>query len=294
MKRSLLVCAVAYVAALVAAIAVGGVSAGAHPLLVALMADVVATVIVFAFSAALDNSSIYDPYWSLAPLPIALYFALPAQRSLADIGARGWLVLVLVVIWAVRLTFNFLRGWQGLAHEDWRYVEIRNKTGRGYWLVSLLGIHLFPTLMVFGGCLPLYAALAPGARPFNVIDVIAAVVTALAIVIEAVADDQLRRFRLQSDRRPDEIMERGLWAWSRHPNYFGEMLFWWGLFLFALAAGSGNAWTGAGALAITAMFHLVSLRLLETRMLERRPAYAERVRSVSAFVPFPRGGKARA
>lgn len=86
-------------------------------------------------------------------------------------------------------------------------------------------------------------------------------------------------------------MDQGLWARSRHPNYFGEMLFWWGIWLFALAAHPASAWTGAGALAITIMFHVVSLRLLETRMKERRPAYAARVRQLPAFVPYGRLSK---
>jgi len=286
MKRALAYCALAYVAALIAASAVGWLMAGAHPLWVAFVADVVATLVVFGFSVALDNSSMYDPYWSVAPLPIGLYFAL--QSALTP---RALLALLLVTVWGVRLTYNFLRGWRGLAHEDWRYVQIRDKTGRAYWLVSLLGIHLFPTLMVFAGCLPLYAACAPGARPLHALDLVASLVTALAIAIEALADAQLRRFRLRSDRRPDEVMDEGLWARARHPNYFGEMLFWWGLFSFALAASPANAWTGVGALAITIMFHLVSLRLLETRMLERRPAYAERIRQLPAFVPYGRASK---
>jgi steroid 5-alpha reductase family enzyme len=288
MTRALVYCLLAYLAALGAALAVGWSLSGAHPLWVALAADVAATLVVFACSVAFDNSSMYDPYWSVAPLPIGVYFLLQPEASFADVGPRAVLVLGLIAVWGVRLTYNFLRGWQGLAHEDWRYVAIREKTGRAYWLVSLLGIHVFPTLMVFVGCLPLYAAFAPGARPLNALDVVAALVTALAIAIEAIADAQLRRFRLRSDRRPDEVMAQGLWARSRHPNYFGEMLFWWGLWLFALAAGSAGAWTGVGALAITLMFHLVSLRLLETRMIERRPAYAERVRSLPAFIPYGR------
>lgn len=179
-----------------------------------------------------------------------------------------------------------MRGWGGIDHEDWRYVDIRTKTGRAYWPVSLLGIHLFPTLMVFAGCLPIYAAFAFGTRRLNVVDAIAAGVTIAAIAIEAIADAQLRRFRLRTDRRPDEVLDTGLWAWSRHPNYLGEMLFWWGLWLFALAAGPGNAWTMVGAAAIAFMFRVVSLRLLETRMLERRPQYAAYVRRVPAFVPY--------
>jgi steroid 5-alpha reductase family enzyme len=142
--------------------------------------------------------------------------------------------------------------------------------------------------------LPLYAALAPSARPLNLVDLLACAVTAAAVAIEAIADAQLRRFRLRRDRGPEDIMDEGLWARARHPNYFGEMLFWWGLWLFAIAAGLDNWWTGLGALAITLMFHLVSLRLLETRMLERRPAYAARIRSLPAFIPYGSPEKVRA
>jgi steroid 5-alpha reductase family enzyme len=282
MLRALVYCSFAYLLALSAALAVGSlIPSDVSPLWTALLADVVATLVVFGFSVWLNNSSMYDPYWSVAPLPLGVYFALPDGLS-----ARALLVLFGITVWGARLTYNFFRGWHGLAHEDWRYVRIRQKTGRAYWLVSLLGIHLFPTLMVFAGCLPLYAAFAPGARSLNLIDLLACVVTAAAIAIEAIADAQLRRFRLRADRQPDEIMAEGLWARSRHPNYFGEMLFWWGLWLFAVAAGPGNLWTGVGALAITLMFRLVSLRLLETRMLERRPAYAARIRGLPAFVPY--------
>jgi steroid 5-alpha reductase family enzyme len=288
LTRALGICALAYAAALAGAWAVAHwfVLSGQHPLWIALAADVAATVVVFGFSVALNNSSLYDPYWSVAPPLIGGYFAL--QLSAAEVnGARQILVLALVSIWGIRLTYNFLRGWNGLGHEDWRYVEIRHKTGRAYWLVSLLGIHLFPTLIVFAGCLPLYASLATGTRPLGVLDLVATALTTTAIAFEATADAQLRRFRTKPDRPRDEILATGLWAWSLHPNYFGEMLFWWGLFVFALAAAPGQLWTGAGALAITFMFRFVSLRLIETRMRERRPAYADHARDRSVFVPWP-------
>jgi steroid 5-alpha reductase family enzyme len=290
MTRALSYCALAYALALAAAVGVAHALHGAHPLWVALAADVAATLLVFAFSVAFGNSSLYDPYWSVAPVPLGIYFALQPTAAHAT-TARAVLVILLVLGWGARLTYNFLRGWQGLSHEDWRYVDLRHKTGRAYWLVSLLGIHLFPTLIVFAGCLPLYAAFANGTRPLNLVDAVASLVVILAIAIEAVADAQLRRFKLRAGRQPEEILDRGLWAWSRHPNYFGEMSFWWGVWLFALASGPGHAWTVVGAIAITAMFHSISLRLIETRMLTRRPAYAERTRNVPAFLPYRRRAK---
>ncbi len=286
MRRALGLCALCYATALLAAWFVARSMPDAHPLGIALAADVAATVAVFAFSVRFDNSSLYDPYWSVAPPALAAYFAL-LPRAVDSGDPRRALVFLLVAVWGIRLTYNFLRGWRGLDHEDFRYVDLRRKTGRAYWLVSLLGIHLFPTLIVFAGCLPLYAVLAGTTRPLHVLDTVAALATVAAIAIEAAADAELRRFRTRPDREPDEILASGLWAWSRHPNYFGEMLFWWGLYLFALAAGPEHAWTGIGALSITLMFRFVSLRLIETRMRERHPGYAERTRSVPAFVPLP-------
>jgi len=125
------------------------------------------------------------------------------------------------------------------------------------------------------------------ARPLGPLDAVAAAVTAGALAIETVADEQLRAFRARGPG--DEIMAEGIWAWSRHPNYLGEMGFWWGLFLFALAASPDAWWTGVGAVAITAMFAFFSVPMLDKRSCERRPAYAEHMKRVPAVLPwFPR------
>jgi steroid 5-alpha reductase family enzyme len=250
------------------------------PLVELLAADVVATCVVFAFSVALDNSSFYDAYWSVAPPIIAATWWWQAG---APLEARPLLVLALVGAWAVRLTYNWARGWQGLGHEDWRYVDIRGKSGRLYWAASFAGIHMFPTLIVFAGCLPLHAAVTGGDR-FGALDVLAAAVTAGAIAVEAIADAQLHRFCAR--KSSGAIMAEGLWAYSRHPNYFGEASFWWGLALFAVAAGPVVWWQLAGAAAITAMFVFVSIPLMERRSVARRPAYVEHQRAVSMLVPW--------
>ena len=286
-SRSIAVCVVAYVVAAAVAIAIAWRLGGHHPLFVAAVADVVATIVVFGFSFAFDNSSLYDPYWSVAPPAIGLYWALePVAPGVSS--TRQVVVLLLVGLWAGRLTWNWLRGWQGLVHEDWRYVDFRATSGRAYWLVSFLGIHFFPTVIVFLGCLSLFPALSAGTRPFGALDGLAIIVTAAAVAIEATADEQLRRFRRSTG--PARTLATGLWAWSRHPNYFGETLFWWGLYLFGLAADPGWWWTVVGPLAITLMFVFVSVPMLDRRMLARRPDYAARMRRVSGLVPFPPRG----
>jgi steroid 5-alpha reductase family enzyme len=266
-RRLLRAVAVAYLAAMAAALATGAALGGRHPVLVAAAADLVATLVVFAASVRHDNSSLYDPYWSVAPVPVvAAWLALAAPGASA---ARGALVAGLVLCWAVRLTWNCLARWRSLADEDFRYREIRARTGRAYWPASLVSIHLLPTGWVFLGLLPLFPALARPSGPLGWLDVVALLVTGGAILVETLADLQLRGF-LAARTDPAARLETGLWAFSRHPNYLGEVLFWWGLWLFGLAADPGWWWTVAGPLAITALFAFVSVPWMDRRLAARR------------------------
>jgi steroid 5-alpha reductase family enzyme len=278
--------ALAYLSAVAVAGAVGLAVGRRHPILVVAVADLAATLAVFAWSTAVANSSVYDAYWSVAPPLIGAYWLAAAGVSDAS-AVRQVVVLGLVGLWAVRLTANWARGWGGLGHEDWRYVDLRAQATVPYWLVSLSGIHLFPTVQVFLACLPLYPALAVGTNGLGPLDVVAVIVTTGAIALETVADEQLRRFVAR--RQPGSIMDEGLWGRSRHPNYLGEITFWWGLWLFGLAADPSWWWTVVGPLAITAMFVFATVPLLERRSLERRPGYAEHQRKVPALVPRLRG-----
>jgi steroid 5-alpha reductase family enzyme len=279
--------AIAYLVALAVALFTGHSVATSSPLWIALWADVAGTLVIFAFSVAFRNSSFYDAYWSVAPIAIVSYWVAVAAPDAPAL--RQGLVAALVVAWGVRLTWNWARGWSGLDHEDWRYVDLQHKTGRLYWLVSFAGIHMMPTLWVFGGCLALYPALAVGTRPIGLLDVLGVIVTATAIWLEFQADQELRRFRLDPARRRQDVLDTGVWAWSRHPNYLGEMGFWWGLWLFGLAADPGFAWTVIGPVAITLMFRFASLPMIETRMLERRPeAFAAYQRRTAMVLPWPR------
>jgi len=276
---------VAYAVAGAVALGVGWSVGARHPLVVAGVADLVGTVVIFGFAVRFDNSSFYDPYWSVAPIALVIYFTVVAGDG---VGLRAAVVIGLVGLWGLRLTYNWARGWTGLGHEDWRYRDIRRWSGRYYWPASFVTIMVLPTVLVFGGCLSAWAALDARAlaRPFGVVDVVAALVTGLAIFYEATADRHLRRF-VRSRPGPEAILDTGLWAYSRHPNYFGEVLFWWGLFLFVLAATPGRWWVVGGPVAITALFLFVSIPLIERRMVARRPGYTERRARVSRIVPWP-------
>lgn len=279
---------VAYATATLVAILVGWLSheqmPGAHLLVHVLVADIVGTIVVFGFSRFHDNSSLYDPYWSVAPIVIAATYAwIDGSQNLAEWAAFG-----LVVLWGVRLTFNFLSGWGGLDHEDWRYRDFRKKFPRAYWWVSFGGIHAFPTLLVYLGCFPLWAIFFADAEPIPALAIAGGLTMLAATVIEAVADRQLREF-VRSEPPRGAIMDQGLWRYSRHPNYFGELTFWWGLWLFGCGVSPDDwLWTFAGPASMTILFVFVSIPLLDRRSLERREGYADHMKRVSGLVPLPR------
>jgi len=275
-------CAIAYAVALGVALVTAGLVTAPDAQWRTFWADVAATIAIFGFSVVYRNSSFYDAYWSVAPIVIA--FAWLAM-GISEVNApRALLATAAVSIWGVRLTYNWWRGWAGLDHEDWRYVDLQQKCGSFYWPVSFAGIHMMPTLVVFLGCLPLYPALVTSSQPFGAVDALAVLVLATAIWWEAEADNQLRRFRL-SGPAPGSALQTGLWALSRHPNYFGEILFWWGLFLFGLGAAPDEWWRVAGAASITVMFRVISLPMIDTRMQERRPEYAQIIARMPSVVP---------
>jgi steroid 5-alpha reductase family enzyme len=287
LPKAFSICLLSYVLALLAAILVGRALNTLHPILIAFWADIAATLVIYVFSRLFHNSSFYDPYWSVAPLAIVVYWALMAMPD-TGIGIRQMIIIILVLVWGLRLTLNWATQWKGLQHEDWRYTDYRNKNKRWFWLIDLFGIELMPTLIVFLGCLCLYPVLTSGNTPFGVWDILAVPVTLGAIVIETAADEQLKRFIRQPDSA-EGIMQRGLWAYSRHPNYFGEILFWWGLYLFALAANPLFWWTIMGPLIITLLFLVISIPLMDRRSLDRRPGYAQHIKKISALIPwFPR------
>jgi steroid 5-alpha reductase family enzyme len=283
---SLALVGLAYVSSLGAAIVAGALVGSAHPLVVVAVADLVGTVVIFLWSRSVNNSSMYDAYWSVVPPAVAVYFVAIADPDVNVL--RQALVLTVVWLWAVRLTGNWIRGWPGLHHEDWRYVDMRSGKAP-YWPTSLLALHLFPTVQVYLGCLALYPALVTSSSPVGVLDVVAVVVGAAGVALELVADEQLRSFN--RTKTSGDVCDEGIWAWCRHPNYLGELLFWWGLWLFALSADLAWWWTVIGPLAMTGMFLGASIPMMERRSLARRPRYGSYAARTPVLLPRrPRRG----
>lgn len=285
-NESLARVALLYVIALAAATVWLGVGPDTEWLwLDALIADVIATVVVFIGSRIHHNSSCYDPYWSVLPPYLVVYWWLAAETPGVN-DDRALLLTVVVFFWAIRLTANWVRDWPGMHHEDFRYPELRDNAGRLELVVDFLAIHLIPTLIVFAALIPAYAVLALPGGDLTWLDGVAVVVGIGAAVLQLVSDAQMRAFI--KVRQPGQAMDSGLWAWSRHPNYFGEVSFWFSLAFFGIAGAPEDWWwLLLGAIGMTVMFQAASIPMMEKRSLARRPNYQDVIDRVPRLVPRP-------
>ena len=250
-----------------------------------LIADLLATLVIFGFSRAYRNSGFYDAFWSVIPPLLLAYWWWQGPIGLSGSGSlRAWLMAAVVGYWAVRLTSNWAYSFPGLHHEDWRYPILREGAGRFEFLADLFGIHLFPTCQVFVGMVPAYVALTSPGDGLLWLTWLAFVVGVAAVTLELVADVQMHRF--VAERRSGAVMDRGLWAWSRHPNYLGEIGFWLSLALFGIAAAPAW-WLPVGVVVMVAMFLGASIPMMEKRSLERRPQYQDVIDRVPKLLPRP-------
>jgi steroid 5-alpha reductase family enzyme len=235
--------------------------------------------VLWLISLKLEDVSIVDPFWGPGFLLVtACYVALTNAP-----GPRAWLVLVLVALWALRLGVHLL-GRNLRSGEDPRYAAMRERGGASFPVVSLFTVFWLQAGLALDH---LGAPLRRGdvAGALGVLDLIGAVVFLTGIVLEAVADRQLKAFKADPPIE-GQVLDSGLWRYSRHPNYFGNAVLWWGAYLIAVAA--GGAWTVFGPVLMTFLLLKVSgVTLLERGMAERRPGYADYVRRTSAFVPWP-------
>jgi len=226
------------------------------------------------------NAGLVDIFWSLFLLVAALCFL----RESAEPASRALLVLALVGIWAVRLAAHLaVRNWN--APEDHRYQAIRARNQPGFEWKSLYLVFGLQAVLAFIVSLPLYAAMA-SPSPLDTLDTLGALLVVAGILFETVADTQLAAFRDDPASR-GQVLDRGLWRYSRHPNYFGEFCVWWGFYLVALSTGAW--WAIFSPLLMSVLLLRVSgVTLLEKDIGERRPAYAAYVARTNAFFPGPR------
>jgi steroid 5-alpha reductase family enzyme len=242
-------------------------------------------LVTWVASLVRRDASLVDRVWSLAIVGAGWTFFLQTP----DPGARPLWMLVLASVWALRLSLFIT--WRNWGHgEDRRYQQIRERNQPNFGLRSLYLVFLLQAVLAWVVAAPFLAGVG-GASNWGVLDVAGLALAAFGLVFEALGDAQMARFKA-NPKHKGQVMDRGLWRYTRHPNYFGEACVWWGLWLVALAGGGwGAAWSVVSPLLMTVLLLKVSgVRLLEKDIGERRPAYRDYVARTNAFVPGrPRG-----
>ncbi len=263
-----------------------------HPVLAAnVLYFVFVDVVFFAVALVQRSSWLIDPYWTLLPLLLAWFY-------LAHPGADpSWARVVLawgpLLIWSVRLTANYFRreGWRFGLREDWRYAKMRRERPL-FWLEQFFVVHLAQHGMLVGLSLPFYVvAFRPD--PIGAVEIVLSILAVSGIAIAGVADNQLDRFMRANAERASRgeagraLLDDGLWRYSRHPNYFGEQLFWWSIAGFGIHL--GEAWVAVGTLFNSCILASVTV-MTERRMLavpSRAAVYADYQRRTSVWIPWP-------
>ena len=246
---------------------------------IALGVNAVIAVAAWAYSVARRNVAIVDSLWSLMILASLLSYVLLSGAT----GVRAALLLFLVSAWAVRLAVHITVRNHGQP-EDHRYQAIRRNNQPHFWLKSIYIVFGLQAFLAWFVSMPAVAG-AASVAPLGWLDAAGLLAWSVGMYFEVVGDWQLAKFQRQRESK-GAVLDSGLWRYTRHPNYFGECLLWWGVFLVALSAGAW--WAVVSPILMTLLLLRVSgVALLERDIAERRPAYREYVERTSAFIPMP-------
>ena len=238
-------------------------------------------VVLWLISLVVRDASIVDPFWG----PSFVIVTWVAYVAADDPGARGLLVAVLVSVWGVRLGTHLAV--RNLGHgEDFRYQAMRRRWGSRFWIVSLATVFLLQAALAWIVSLPVQVAMVDGGTP-GWLAAAGLALWGVGVFFETVGDLQLVGFKRDPASR-GKVMDRGLWRYTRHPNYFGDFAAWWGHFLVAIATW-GSIWTIVGPIVMSTLLLRVSgVTLLERSIGSRRPGYPEYAARTNAFFPGPR------
>jgi steroid 5-alpha reductase family enzyme len=252
-----------------------------------LMAVVILMSLGWLVSLPGRNVTVVDSLWGLGFVLIAW-----VTFALADgYWGRRWLIAVLITLWGLRLcAYLSYRNWG--KGEDPRYGQWRQASGDRFWIVSLFKVFWLQALFLWVIALVVQLPqMAPQPAHLTGWDGFGAAVFLIGFACESIADRQLQRFKADLANQ-GQVMDRGLWRYSRHPNYFGECLIWWGMFFIALAV-PGGGWTLISPVIITlVLLKMTGVPLTERTTMERRPGYRDYMRRTSTFIPwFPKKEK---
>jgi steroid 5-alpha reductase family enzyme len=248
--------------------------------LLTLMANIVMTFVIYLISLLTKNASMYDPYWSVIPPVILIWWMIDLK---VELNLSIVLLLIGMLIWSIRLTYNWWKNWTGFKEQDWRYDLIEEKTKGYFFLSNFVAIHLIPTLVVYLQLINVYHILKL-ASSLNVFVVIGFMFMVMAAGLQFVADKQMFDFRQQRTDK-SQCIDQGLWRYSRHPNYLGELTFWVGVYLIYLGAVQVIDFNIIYPLAMIALFLFISIPMMEKKLSDR-PGYQTYKKKVSMLFPY--------
>lgn len=252
-----------------------------HYLVNILIADVTATVFVWLMGVIFKTASVYDPYWSLQ----TLFFYIGMLIYFNSWNFFTIIPLIAIAIYSIRLTGNFIMGFHDLSYIDWRYKMLREKSGKLFQLVNLFGICMFPTLVVYSASIPLYVYTS--LSEFSYLDMIGTIIILGGTLLEFIADWQMKVFIKYRTSR-DKVIDYGLWYYSRHPNYLGEISIWFGAALVLIIHNPTYWYFIFGAVINLLMFLFISIPMEEKHMLTYKPGLKDYIRTTSMLLILPK------
>lgn len=245
-----------------------------------LIISIVGSVLVFIFSVIFDNSIFYKPYYSIEPNVLIILLMFNNKINYPVVIS----FMVVFMIFAIRFNLFWILSFKNLNNKDFRYINIKEKTKKIFPLVSFLLIHLLPTFIS-------YFALLPGIKFVSVnytnySSFIGIAIMLLGIMISILADYDIYEYhkRNKEDRR--QIINTGLWKYSRHPNYFGEIVFWYGVYFAMLSVSFSSWYLVIGALIINLIFVFISIPVLEKRLVKHKFNYEKYQEETRMLLPF--------
>ena len=252
-----------------------------HYLVNILIADVVATIFVWLMGVIFKTASMYDPYWSLQ----TLFFYIGMLIYFNNFNLFTIIPLIVIALYSIRLTANFIIGFHDLTYVDWRYKMLASKSGKLFQLVNLFGICMFPTLVVYLASVPLYVYASLDA--FSYLDFIGSGIVLGGTFLELISDIEMKKF-IRTRTSKEEVINVGLWKYSRHPNYLGEISIWFGVALI-LIIGHPTYWYWISGAAINlCLFLFISIPMEEKHMLEYKSSLREYIETTSMLLILPR------
>jgi steroid 5-alpha reductase family enzyme len=244
-----------------------------------LIAVVALFTALWLVSIVLKNSSIVDMWWGPGIFLIGLTYSLTADSA----TSRSRMVLALLALWALRLAWHI--GARNIGHgEDFRYAKWRRDNGRRWWWFSYFKVFLLQAVIAWIVALPVYFAIvAPAPVRFSAWDFAASLIVAIGFFFEAIGDEQLRQFKANPGNK-GQVLESGLWRYTRHPNYFGEAVIWWGFGLFSVATGGYLGLIGPAIITFL-LIRVSGVAMLEPALQQSKPGYAAYIAKTPPFFP---------